>query len=85
LHPHLQDKCKALQLRSSSKYSFHPCPWFCPALSLMRGSTRTPMWPGMIMRMGKPWSGARKRPFCLYASITSQLGSIAVPYASEVP
>lgn len=29
---------------------------------------RPPMWPGMIMRTGKPWSGVSHLPFCLYAT-----------------
>ncbi len=41
--------------------------------------------PGQAGDTVRTWSGANRRPFCLYASITSQPGSRAVPSASDVP
>ena len=48
---------------------------------------RPPMWPGMIMRTGKPWSGVSHLPFCLYATCGTQvdhLVSLRVPAWSLV-
>lgn len=34
-----------------------------------------PIYPGMIKRTGKPWSGVRSLPLYMYAIITSWEGS----------
>uniref|UniRef100_A0A2P2JNL7 Nitrate reductase n=1 Tax=Rhizophora mucronata TaxID=61149 RepID=A0A2P2JNL7_RHIMU len=46
---------------------------------------RPPMMPGTMTLNGKPWSGDKSAPFCMYAKIMSRDGSIAYSFGILVP